>query len=188
MKTSIRQHRLSNVDLDPLRQRYRGGHALVGTDIEHLRALNWRFHEVEALCLNEARRMVEALSARVNDPEDALTDFEIEATVTACLREDDRAWSEDEENILAIRAYRLTHGESMFCDGGDWSFENDSRIRGIGSVGWVFHDFHLHDHRSKRHPGKEWRALPVRDLMRIGRFWVDIQAVHQWNLAISPGS
>ena len=155
--------------------------------LAQLRALNAKFCEIEALCLREASRMAGELRARVQDPDDAFTDFEIEAKITACLRKEDPAWDEDADNILAWREYWLTHSGGLFCDGADWSFENDSRIRGMGPVCWMFHDFHIHSHKTMRVQGKELAPVSPMDLLRIGRIWVDINAIHQWDLNLLPG-
>ena len=154
-------------------------------EIAHLQALILRFEEIESICLKEAQTIARAAMARVKDPQDIYLDFEVEASVTAYLCEGSPGWTQDEDNILAERKYWLTQGESLFCDGKDWSMENELRIRGLGPTSWMFHDFHVHDYRSRHHPGREWRSQSVHDLLRIGRIWLDIRAIHQWEFSLS---
>ena len=153
---------------------------------EHLRTLNRHLHEIEVLCLNEAQRIAKELQVRVLDPNDPFTDFEIEARVTAYLREDDPTWSDEEDNLLAMREYELKRGSSLFCDGVDWGVDMDPRIQDIGLVSYTFHDFHTHSYQSRHRLGREWRSLPLRDLLRIGSLWLDFQAIHQWKLKLGP--
>jgi hypothetical protein len=152
--------------------------------LAELRALNAKFGEIEALCLKEASRIARELQFRIQDSDDAFTDFEIEAKVSVSLGEGDPAWDEDEDNTLAWREYWLTDGEGFFCDGDDWSFENDIRIRGLGPVCWMFRDFHCHSHQTKRRQDREWGKVSALDLLRIGKIWVDISAIHQWDLTL----
>lgn len=158
--------------------------------LAQLRALNAKFCEVEALCLTEANRMAGELRARVLDPNDAFWDFEIQAKITAYLGEGDPAWDDGTDNILAWREYWIPFDADFFCDGADWSRDNNLRIRGMGPVCWMFHDFHSCSYRTMKGQEKELAILAMVsavDLLRIGKIWVDIIAIHQWDFELSPG-
>ena len=146
------------------------------SEVDHLRRLNWRFSEIEALCLNEARRIKRQLKARADKPSDALWDFEIEATVALTLREEDPAWDEDDDNTVAAQEFSLRYGESRFCDGIDRGFDCDPRMRGpqgISAIGWMFHHFHNHCQRSSRNPFEEGRNLPLGNFSEWARYgWI----------------
>jgi len=183
-RTSHRTLRLHPAVRNRVRLLVHRGRPFGPTDLARLRVLDARFREIEALCRDEARALAASLRARVQDPGDALSDFEIEATVTVCRREGDPGWDEEEDNILARREYLLTRGEPGFCDGRDWNRGHDGRLRTMGPVCWMFHDFHDHNYQSGRSRDRELARVSASDLLRIGRLWVDIRAIHQWDLVV----
>jgi hypothetical protein len=120
----------------------------------------------------EATALNTHLQTRVQDPADWLSDYEIELEVEVCLREDDPAFQEDDDNILATLRERLKG-----CAQHDFGIDDGTnhnafqQMEGHPMQGevhcWLYHC--LYDHTD----------LWFDDMLRIGRIWVDIQVWYQ---------
>ncbi len=84
---------------------------------QYLQQINDRLTRIERHAKKEALSLITTLEARVYDPADWLSDYEMELEVTFWLREDDRAFKEDDDNILATlnaSLKRLRHPEDSW--------------------------------------------------------------------------
>jgi hypothetical protein len=139
---------------------------------QYLQQINDRLIVIERHAKREALTLIAQLEARIQDPQDWLCDYEIELEVSFYPREDDPAYQDDEDNILATTwdslkgigtgehpiASRYNWNEFQCMDGDPQQQEHHC---------WLYH--HLYDHS-----GLRWE-----DLLRIGHIWVDLQVTYQ---------
>jgi hypothetical protein len=137
-----------------------------------LQRLNDRLAAIEHHIQREATILNTQLQARVQDPADWLSDYEIELEVTFWLREDDPAYQEDDDNILATLRERLK-GCAQHDFGIDDRINHNAfqQMDGHPMQGevhcWLYHRLYGHT------------DLWFDDMLRIGRIWVDIQVWYQ---------
>jgi hypothetical protein len=137
--------------------------------------LNNRLAEIEQQLHKASVPIRGAMEARVADDADWVTDYEIESTVEFWLKETDRSYVEDKDNILAvIENYRVGGSRFHEPDDDELTFNwNDCGIMDLDNPTqleyhcWLYH--HLYDHA-----GLCWE-----DLLRIGRIWVDLKVTYQ---------
>lgn len=141
---------------------------------QYLQRLNDQFTVIEQHVKREALALLVHLESKVQDPADWICDYEIELRVQCWLREDDPAYREDDDNILVTLTEYLkplqdltdhfgiddgvNHNEFQFRDGHPMQGEYHC---------WLYHC--LYDHT-----GLRWK-----DLLRIGRLWVDLHVIYQ---------
>src|SRR5207253_2920638 len=93
------------------------------TQRQYVQHINDRLMVIERHVKREALDLIAQLEARVHDPANWLSDYEMELEVTFWLREDDPAFQEDDDNILATlreSLKRLRHPEDRWgLDDGD---------------------------------------------------------------------
>lgn len=145
--------------------------------------------DLERFIVQEAEPLDRALLARKNDPADPLIDYDVEAQVTYTLRQDDPAFREDDDNILAERTEDLSgcswRGPDQRCtflnDG-----ENHNDLPGLEAEShcWMYHD--LTQHRYGQAP--EGQPLDWPEVLRIGSVWLDLKATQQYEPAPPFGS
>jgi hypothetical protein len=137
--------------------------------------LNERLRQIERGLVREARIIGEALSSRVLDNQDWLSDYEVELRIEYYLRESDPAYREDDDNILATYrdSLKFPRRENYrpLADGRDWNeFQDWSRARHSfwhQHHCWLFHC--LYDHE----------LLSWEDIARIGIIWTDLKVIMQ---------
>ena len=141
---------------------------------QYLQQLNARCMTIERQVTQEALALFAQLDARVQDPEDWLSDYEIELEVRFWLREDDPAYQEGYDNILATRRedLKLQRGlpEHFGIDDGI----NHNVFQGMDGHPmqgefhcWLYHC--LYDHTD----------LWFNDMLSIGHIWVELQVLYQ---------
>ncbi|MEA1048401.1 hypothetical protein U5801_01000 [Lamprobacter modestohalophilus] len=142
--------------------------------------LNERLKKIERKLCEVGRQESARLNARIEDHNDHLSDYEIEAELYYYLKEDDPKYQEDEDNILTKRTWiSLKHLEHTQLDDGE-----DHRLINIGypfsemEQVWLFHDLWDHDF------GPEQRALTAREMLQIGQIGVEIIVRHQMLLDV----
>lgn len=134
---------------------------------------------IERYAKREALALIAQIEAKVQDPSDWIGDYEIELKVECWLREDDPAYREDDDNILATLKEDLkplqdpdddfglddgiNHSIAQFIDGHPMQGEFHC---------WLYH--RLYDHTDL-----EWE-----DLLRIGHIWVEIEVWYQHCCAV----
>jgi hypothetical protein len=75
---------------------------------EYVQCINDRLMLIERQVKREALALIAQLEARVHDPDDWLSDYEIELEVSFWLREDEPAYKEEDDNILVTLREYLT--------------------------------------------------------------------------------
>lgn len=142
--------------------------------------LNERLKTIERQLCEVGRCECAILDARIEDPDDPLSDYEIEAELYYYLKEADPMYQQDEDNILTKRTWiSLKHLEHSSLDDGE-----DHRLVNIGypfyemEQCWLFHDLWDHDY------GPEQRALTAREMLQIGQIGVEIIVRHQMLLDV----
>lgn len=137
--------------------------------------LNERLKTVEKHLCEASRRECATLDARIEDTDDPLSDYEIDAELYYCLSEDDPEYQEDADNILTKRTLiSLKNLEQTSLDDGE-----DHRLVNIGDPFcqmeqcWLFHDLWDHEY------GLDQRAVTAQEMLRIGEIEIDIVVRHQ---------
>jgi hypothetical protein len=134
---------------------------------DHLRVIE---HETDA----EAKKIKQALQARLREQKDFLTDYELQIDLVFYLREDDPEYSEDEDSILATL-------DCCDCIGFGDADENYDHNTAGGVLPFehcaLFHA--LYDHIT---PALHWS-----DLLRIGSVWVEIKVEYQKKYGLETG-
>ena len=141
---------------------------------QYVQRLNKKLAAIERQVKREALAVITQLEARVHDPDDWLSDYEIELEVSFWLREDDPAFKEDDDNILVTlreSLKRLRHPEDRWgLDDGD-NHNIAQYIDGHPMQGeshcWLYHC--LYDHT----------PLGWEDLLRVGHIWVNLSVIYQ---------
>ena len=138
-----------------------------------LHRLQDRLTRIEQQVGCEARALIAQLDGKVQNPDDWVRDYELELVVNFCLRADDLAYQEDDDNVLAtIRTSLkwLTKPEYKgLADGRNhntFPWPAGHPLQGAFHC-WLYHT--LYDHTDLR-----WA-----DLLRIGSLWVELQVLYQ---------
>jgi len=148
--------------------------ALSPAQRQYLQQLNARCMTIERQVTQDARTLFAQLDARVQDPQDWLYDYEIELEVQCWLREDDPAYQEDDDNILATLKEHLKLQRSLPEPFGIDDGINHNIFQGMDGHlmqgefhCWLYHC--LYDHTD----------LWFNDMLRIGHIWVELQVLYQ---------
>ena len=142
--------------------------------------LNSRLSEIEKQLKKETLDIITMMNKRLEDEADWINDYEIECTVEFYLNENDPAYSDDEDNILAeftegISLLRYAD-HSLLASDENW---NDLSLPDLDNPeqrehhGWFYHQ--LYDHTK----------ITWEDMLRIGDIWVDINITLQHHLKLS---
>ena len=156
---------------------------LTPSEINELQMFNERLQKVEHHLLDEAKRVEAALKLRVDDSNDPMNDYEIDAKVYYTMREGDPKYDEDDDNFLSERFYMLKNlrPDSFLCDGSDWREPCVMTELAHFPHCRLFHE--LYDHTY----GKEGKKLSLRNCLRVGSIWVVVSVEHQSDLDIDSG-
>ncbi len=135
--------------------------SLTPSELEALAALNAQLAEVEVFLAGEYIRLQDALTGRCTDRRNGLSSFNLEGSIGLCLREDDPAWSDDSDSLLWQDA-------RFMLPLGDFGCRIEERPADLPRLpvepcGLLHH---------LEHPGH--MGIPHRDLLRVGRIWVDV--------------
>ena len=134
---------------------------------DHLRVIE---HETDA----EAKKIKQALQARLREQKDFLTDYELEIDLVFYLREDDPEYSEDEDSILVT----LDCCDYIGFEDADETYDHNDVVRFLPFKHCAL--FHaLYDHIS---PELHWS-----DLLRTGSIWVIIKVEYQKKYGLETG-
>ena len=148
---------------------------LAEADIDQLLALNRYLKVVTEQLIVVAKDLEPRLEAKIADPADPMYDFEIEAIFNYVLRDDDSDYNEDDDNYLSSQQHML-RSPAMFEDTICPIPFQPLRLWSE-PLCWLFHEL--------RHPLMT-RApqLSLRDLLRIGRIYVDVQVWQQYDFIV----
>lgn len=151
-------------------------------EINDLLKLNQQLMELELYLCEVGNTESAYLDARVGDPNDPLDDYEIDATISFTLGEDDPVFVDTDDNFLTQRNFSLKHldNKNGLRDGFDY---RETVIQFPGELNnvphcWLFHDLYDHSY------GVMQPALNLQDCLRVDSIWVDIAVRHQSTLDI----
>jgi hypothetical protein len=141
---------------------------------QYLQRINDKLAVIERHVKREALDLIAQLDARVHNPADWLSDYELELEVSFWLRDDDPAYQEDDDNILVTLKEYLTllRVPDYACGLDDGINHNAFQQRdGHPMQGeyhcWLYHC--LYDHTD----------LWFDDMLRIGHIWVNMPVIYQ---------
>ncbi|MFZ4538192.1 hypothetical protein [Propionivibrio sp.] len=141
-----------------------------------LLALNKRLVDVTRHLRAVAEDVTPRLEAKFADPNDPMSDYEIEALIYFVLSEDDPDFDDDCDNFIATRNEYLKHLPPQEFE----SFAESNVPKGLLAEPhcWLFHDLYDHDH------GIDSPRISFRDCLRIGKIHVDVQVTQQYDLDV----
>lgn len=142
--------------------------------------LNSRLAEIEQQLKKEALAIIATMDKRIEDDADWINDYEIECRVEFYLNENDPAYSDEEDNLLA----EFTEGvgllryadHSLLASEDNW---NDCSIPDMDNPDqdeqhcWFYHQ--LYDHAK----------ISWDNMLRIGDIWVSIEITLQHHLKLT---
>jgi hypothetical protein len=142
--------------------------------------LNNRLSDIEKQLKKEVLQIIKTMDKRIKDESDWINYYEIGCTIRFLLNEDDPAYSDDEDNILAefwegVALLRYTE-RSLLASEYNW---NDCNIPDIDNLDqieyhcWFYHQ--LYDHAK----------ISWDDMLRIGEIWVDLNLTLQHHMELS---
>ena len=144
--------------------------------------LNSTLSDLEKRINREAEKIAVECDKRIGSPEEEfLKDYEIEFEVQYFLREDDLAYNEEGDNILANFSHNWSKEEKIVLETGyNWNemahMEQKEETHHDYHC-WLFHE--LYDHARPR--------LTKKDLLRIGSVWVDVRLIYQHCFGLKDG-
>jgi hypothetical protein len=150
---------------------------------EKLIEFNSRLHTLQNKVIKEAKTVNAQLIKRVQDTEDLLDDYELELDISYWLKEDDKDFVEDEDNILAthteyLKEISLEDDKDSWCwgDTNHNIFENSDHIMSDEHHCWLYKC--LYEHLTN-HNGSV-KKLSFDDILRIGAIWADLKVTYQY--------
>ena len=149
---------------------------LSDAEIQHLAELNRVLGDVERRFHTAALDLDRELGRRVLDPDDWLSDYEVELSVDLYPESGDPSWDEDDDNLIGRTTERLTN----VCPAPEFGFgafgtDHTEPGRSLGGIRQydLFH--HLIDHSD----------LDGADFARVGMVWCDLVVTYQWILPVA---
>jgi ParB family chromosome partitioning protein len=145
---------------------------LSDSEVTQVFGLNRQLAELTRFLKTTADDVTPRLKAKVADPNDPMFDYEIDAHIAYVLREDDPEYVEDDDNYLTTQTEYLKGKPVSEID--DWAESHIQAGLRAEPHCWLFHD--LYDHGG----GRESPKVSLRDCLRIGKIWVDVQISQQY--------
>jgi hypothetical protein len=142
-------------------------------EISRLLDLNRRLLSITRHLETVVEDVTPRLDAKVADSNDPMYDYEIEACIDYQLREDDPDYAEDDDNYIATRSEPIKK---------QWGWQREERSSSSRLPSallaephcWIFEDLHSVCY------GVMSPRLSLRDCLRIGRIFVDVQVWQQY--------
>ena len=144
-------------------------------DIPFLLELNKQLVIIEKNLIAESKIIAPNLNQRVKDPNDWLSDYEIDAEISFWLNESDPEYIEDDDNILCTLHEGLKRDVTAYLADGENHSEpsfRDNDLYKNQHQCWLFHCLN--------YPSN----LTLKDMLRIGFIWTDIHVQYQNELEI----
>ncbi len=137
---------------------------------------NNQLHLFQDRIIKEAKKLDSELVKRVEDENDELEDYEIELELSFYLKEDDKEYKEDDDNIIMtlkdyVKGISDNHRDKFPWDNtnhNEFLFRNNHNMKDEHYC-WFYHC--LYDHTE----------LTWEDILRIGSFWMDIHVRYQYS-------
>ena len=151
-------------------------------ETEQLLRLNRHLSRMERDLNSISLETCSALQRRLADPEDLMTDFEVDISSSFILRESDPAWAEDSDNFLATRSTPVPRLEAPFSENVDFG----EKGRGPASLDSEAHCYSFRDITDHCY-GPDNPQVSLRDCLRLGTVWVDVVIRQQYWLNLDTG-
>lgn len=146
-----------------------------------LRNLNRAMNTISGFMHDTAEMIRPEMQAKVADNTDPMFDYEILANIDYELREDDPEYNENTDNYLSTRRETLTHRSESKKNIGDWRGPFTPEPLQDDHLSWLLHS--LTEHNS----GPEGPMVDLRDCLRIGKVFLDIQVWRQYVFDVVEG-
>ncbi len=145
---------------------------LTTAQVNYLADINRELTDLEFILKKEALKLQKTGDARVSSLNDWVEDYELEYEIIFQLREDDPAYEEEKDNIIAVLNGMLTRCD---CDDFDiWDSTNHNEFQYSSTHPmkdehhcWLYHDLTAHT------------RLGWVNVLRIGMIWVDVNVQYQ---------
>jgi len=137
---------------------------------------NNQLHLFQNRIIKEAKKLDSDLAKRIEDKNNKLQDYEIELELSFYLKEDDKEYKRDDDNIIMVLKDCVTGINDDFYYEYRWGETNHN-------------EFHLRndpDNMKDEHHCWFYRCLYDHteltwdDILRIGSFWMDIHVRYQY--------
>lgn len=139
---------------------------------QYLMKINSTLAELEKHIRKEVYEKIDQLKKRVEDPYDWINDYEIDIYIMFHLREDDPAYSDEDDNVV-VQMWESPPSEKMYerwwiGDGVNHNeFQHWDHLMKDEYHCWLYHS--LYDHTD----------LDWYNILRIGDIWVNIDVTYQ---------
>ena len=155
------------------------------TAMATLAAMDVQLRSLQKIVLRTTDQQAKQFEAEIALPGSLLADFEIDAELNYLLAEDDPAYDENSDNILATRdGWVGKSGGKSLCsleaEVDEINYADHSHL--MPSQGWYLHDLSDHD----MGPGRP--ALSPLELLSIEKVWVNITTTRQYCLNLRTGA
>jgi len=154
---------------------------LIENEISQLLDLNRRLLSITRHLETVVEDVKPRLDAKVADSNDPMYDYEIEACIDYQLREDDPDYSEDDDNYIATRTEPIKKQWGWQREGRSSSSCLPSALLAEPHC-WLFEDLYSVCY------GVMSPRLSLRDCLRIGRIFVDVQVWQQYQFDANGAS
>jgi hypothetical protein len=150
-----------------------------------LRKLNESLRSIGQFSVDVSHELLPVLNAKLEDQQDPMVDYEIDARLAFVLREDDSQYSEVDDNFLTERKFPLKGGAPLLTD-----FTTDHCDMRHSSVPiwpsephcYLYHDLYDHSY------GLTSPRLPLSECSRLGRVYIDIIVQQQYMFDLATGT
>ena len=149
---------------------------LTDAEVSQLLALNRYLKDVMLQIKSVSADIKTQMEAKLADANDSMYDYEIEARLDYVLREDDSDYDEYDDNYLATRTEYLK-GSSIRDDEVPAEIFYHHKLM-AESFSWLLYDLYTN------FDGGESSKLTLRDCLRIGKVFVDIQVTQQYDFNV----
>lgn len=121
------------------------------------------------------------MQAKTADNRDPMYDYEIEVELDYALCNDDPEYDEDSDNYLSSRSESLRFERNKDELNDDWRGSLTPEVFLSEPLSWLLHSLTEHSY------GPEGPRIRLKNCLRIGRIFIDIQVWHQYVFDINEG-
>lgn len=150
-------------------------------EIKRLQQLNRAMNTFTRFMHQTADSIRPAMKERSSDTEDPMYDFEIEAKIDYVLRDDDSEWSDDNDSYLSSRWVRLTDDRDADELSEDLRYSLTPKAFQSEPLSRLLYELTEYSY------GPEAPKVSLRNCLRIGHVFLDIQVWWQYALDIDSG-
>ncbi len=141
-----------------------------------LQKFNNKLHLLQNKVIEDAKKLDGTLIKRVEDKHDNLKDYEIDLEIVFYLKDDDKEYVEDEDNILITLNEGIKGISTDKHQEHRWGDTNHNKLQNVNHpyIGrdehhcWLFYRLYLYN------------KLSWGDILRIGSIWAEIKVHYQY--------